>query len=611
MDPASKDIFQTSSSPEPSVSISHKPVHGERFWSRSSIVSSLRTLSLIIPRPIQIFFRLVTLVFRFLPALLSIPALFFGELVEDDASQRAGALWWYGVLVECMERAGPTFIKLAQWASTREDLLPPALTTALSRLQADARPHSWEDTRRAVREAFGMDVEDMFESLERTPWGVGAIAQVHRGVLNPLHTPPSFSPTDPPYCAVKILHPDVAVTISLDLAIIHGVARLAGWLIPGVKWLALEDEVDTFGKMMKAQLDLRAEATNVDEFRKRWEGDLGRRSRRDVCFPIVVRPYVSEKVLVETFEVAIPFTQFISGPRTPADPLLARIGLDTLLTMLAVDNFVHVDMHPGNMLVTFRPPSIMNESLLARALHAIEDLLPGSPTKTVTTPESSKSSEITDGHDRLLIADPSEWPEIVGDMCRDGYRPHLVLLDCGLVSKLSAKDLRNFLDLFTAVVSGRGEEAGRLMVERSRNPDSCIDRVGFSRAIATILADARERTLALKDIGVGDILTRVFQVVRKYRVQFEGEFVNTVVSIVLVEGIGRRLDPDLDLLAFAAKYLGKIEDTIREAGGELATKDKVDLQKTIALTKIGSIYRQAAKATRANEKEVSGDVLDK
>ena len=43
---------------------------------------------------------------------------------------------WYPWLVAAMQRAGPTFVKLGQWASTRPDFFPPAFCHELARLHS-------------------------------------------------------------------------------------------------------------------------------------------------------------------------------------------------------------------------------------------------------------------------------------------------------------------------------------------------------------------------------------------------------------------------------------------------------------------------------------------
>lgn len=52
--------------------------------------------------------------------------------------------------------------------------------------------------------------------------------------------------------------------------------------------------------------------------------------------------------------------------------------------------------------------------------------------------------------------------------------------------------------------------------------------------------------------------------VRMHHVKLEGDFVNVVVSIMLLEGIGRQLDPDLDLFKSALPVLR--DYTIKDRG---------------------------------------------
>ena len=82
-----------------------------------------------------------------------------------------------------LETAGPAYIKLSQWASTRLDLLPARLCSALARLQRDSAPHSWHHTNLALEEELGRDWE-MEVRLEREVVGSGCCAQVYKGHLN-------------------------------------------------------------------------------------------------------------------------------------------------------------------------------------------------------------------------------------------------------------------------------------------------------------------------------------------------------------------------------------------------------------------------------------------
>lgn len=131
----------------------------------------------------------------------------------------------------------------------------------------------------------------------------------------------------------------------------------------------------------------------------------------------------------------------------------------------------------------------------------------------------------------------------------EGYRPQLIFIDTGLVTELNATNRANFLDLFKAIAEFDGYKAGHLMVERCRQPDAVIDKEVFALRMQHLVLGVKSRTFALGNIKIGDILNEVLSMVRNHHVRLEGDFVNVVLSILLIEGIGRSLNPNLDLFA--------------------------------------------------------------
>jgi len=73
-----------------------------------------------------------------------------------------------------------------------------------------------------------------------------------------------------------------------------------------------------------------------------------------------------------------------------------------------------------------------------------------------------------------------------------------------------------------------------------------------------LVLGVKSRTFALGNIKIGDILNEVLSMVRGHHVRLEGDFVNVVLSILLLEGIGRSLDPDIDLFAGALPILRQL-----------------------------------------------------
>jgi aarF domain-containing kinase len=134
----------------------------------------------------------------------------------------------------------------------------------------------------------------------------------------------------------------------------------------------------------------------------------------------------------------------------------------------------------------------------------------------------------------------------------------LIFIDTGLVTELNATNRANFLELFRAVAEFDGYKAGHLMIERCRQPDAVIDGDVFALKMQHLVLAVKGQTFALGNIKIGDILSQVLGMVRSHHVRMEGDFVNVVISILLLEGIGRSLNPELDLFQSALPILRQL-----------------------------------------------------
>ena len=331
------------------------------------------------------------------------------------------------------------------------------------------------------------------------------------------------------YVAVKVLHPKVEKIIRRDLKIMEFFASLIN-VIPTMHWLSLPDEVVQFGEMMKLQLDLRIEASNLVIFRENFK------NRTTAWFPYPYLDFSTREVLVEEFAQGIPLSTFLEVGGGVYQNEIANEGLDAFLHMLLIDNFVHADLHPGNIMVRFYQPSELDLSLRkhTRASEA--------PTRAET--------DVTEGvlaRLRPRSHDPDQWAAALAQLNAEEYRPQVLFIDTGLVTQLNEKNRENFLDLFRAVAEFDGYKAGQLMVERSRQPEEVVDPEVFALKMQHLILGVKSRTFALGNVKIGDVLSSVLSMVRWHHVRLEGDFVNVVISILLLEGIGRSLDPDLDL----------------------------------------------------------------
>ena len=520
--------------------------------------------------PLATTFRFFHLVLIFVPVIVAVPIVWLGRRRKAQDHERSGTIWWYSFLVSSMERAGPAFIKLGQWAASRTDIFPTQMCNVMSQLHSNAPAHSPSHTVRTIRQAFGgRTFDEIFEEFQEEPLGVGAIAQVYKARLRAdLATPDESdlelqqqeklstrvrrnvdalvksSPQRVPsaYVAIKVLHPKVERTVRRDLKIMGIFASIIN-AIPTLEWLDLPNEVSVFGDMMRLQLDLRIESANLSVFRKHFQ------DRTTAWFPYPYTDFTTRQVLVEEFAQGIPLHTFLERGGGVFQKDIANEGLDAFLRMLLLDNFVHADLHPGNIMVRFYKPTRPNVRL--PYVHRQDPTQPSSPSEIDDT-------EAVLARLRPHTKDQSAWDNALAEIDSEGYRPQLIFIDTGLVTELNSDNRKNFLDLFRAVAEFEGYKAGHLMIERCRSPEAVVDGEVFALRMQNLVIQVKGRTFALGNIKIGDVLSEVLSMVRSHHVRMEGDFVNVVISILLLEGIGRSLNPDMDLFSAALPILRQL-----------------------------------------------------
>ncbi|KAF7580914.1 ABC1 family protein [Clavispora lusitaniae] len=517
------------------------------------------------------FVRFLELAAIIFPLIFSSPICWLGRKNhKGDGNARFGARLWYRYLRWSAEVAGPSFIKLGQWAASRTDIFPKELCEELSHLHSNAKAHSFHQTKKILSASFGMPFEEIFDEFNKKPLGVGAIAQVYLAKLsdkaiqrakteNELKVQLSLNSDAPEHVqfwenvvvtqsassvnsgqevAIKVLHPHVEVKVLRDLKIMSFFANMID-IIPTMEWLSLPQEVEQFSILMRLQLDLRIEALNLAKFRHNF------RKRLDIHFPKPFLNFSSKDVLVEEYVKAIPMSRMLSLKDNFGKNLSKEIsdkGLDSFLQMLLLDNFVHADLHPGNMLVRFYKNELFK--------HEKEY-------KIVKSSNEQETNRITE--ELLALGnDDAAWYQRLEQLYEHGYHAEICFLDVGLVTELNQTDRYNFIDLFKALSEFDGYRAGELMVERSRTPSTVVNKEIFALKVEKLVDRMKQRTFTLGNVSIGDLLDQVLGMVRTHHVRMEGDFITVIVAILLLEGIGRQLDPELDLFASSLPVLRKL-----------------------------------------------------
>ncbi|MEU2798472.1 MULTISPECIES: AarF/UbiB family protein [unclassified Streptomyces] len=265
---------------------------------------------------------------------------------------------WPEELSRIVERLGPAFIKFAQIASTREDVLPPRACAALKRLHDSVEPMRTQDVHRVLAAHLGPGRAEMLTDFRPEPLGSGSIACVYPARLG-----------DGTQVAVKLRRPGITDTVRRDVAILSTVFALAGRL-PGLRGAPLAGMAQAVGASVLRQLDLGAEARNLALLRD----DLS--TLTFVAVPAPVSALCSDTCVVMDFVPGVRDHVEVSELSQERRRALADQTLRAVFEMLFCTGLVHCDLHPGNLRLTrtgsvvvldagfvYRVPEVVRENL--------------------------------------------------------------------------------------------------------------------------------------------------------------------------------------------------------------------------------------------------------
>ncbi|MBN8503895.1 MAG: ubiquinone biosynthesis regulatory protein kinase UbiB [Burkholderiales bacterium] len=132
-----------------------------------------------------------------------------------------------------------------------------------------------------------------------------------------------------------------------------------------------------------------------------------------------------------------------------------------------------------------------------------------------------------------------------------------IALDFGIVGTLSEFDKEYLAQNFIAFFRRDYKRVAELHVESGWVPKNTrVD--ALEAAVRTVCEPHFDRPL--KDISLGQVLMRLFQTSRRFNVEIQPQLVLLQKTLLNVEGLGRQLDPELDLWRTAKPFLERWMD---------------------------------------------------
>jgi len=237
-----------------------------------------------------------------------------------------------------LEKLGPTYIKLGQILSLREDLLPKTITDELKRLLDQLPAVSYDRFKELIVESLKLPLNTMYRWIDPLPLGSASLAQTHRARL-----------VTNEKVVIKVLKPGVRALIECDTRLLR---FFGGFLQIFLARYQPARIINEFSAYTLREVDLRFEADNAETFSAYFKDEP------EVRFPCIYRQYSSRDVLcMEYFHGIKPDETALKKLTTEQRRQAIDLGIGAVVRMIYRDGFFHADLHPANLMVFKKPGS--------------------------------------------------------------------------------------------------------------------------------------------------------------------------------------------------------------------------------------------------------------
>lgn len=236
---------------------------------------------------------------------------------------------------ETIEELGPTYVKLGQIMSTREDIIPKEFCLELEKLKENVAPLEFNIVLDVIKEELKKDPNEVFLSIDEVPLGSASIGQVHKAKL--------IDGTD---VVIKVMRPGIYDIVLQDYAVLKEAIKYLNLFTDIEETVDLKMVLDEIFDAMKLEMDFINEQSNIDLFTS------NNSNIKYIKLPKTFKEYTSKHMLV---------MEYIDGVKIDDVEGLKKNGYDIKeVSDKFVENFIiqiieqgvfHADPHSGNVKV--------------------------------------------------------------------------------------------------------------------------------------------------------------------------------------------------------------------------------------------------------------------
>lgn len=236
---------------------------------------------------------------------------------------------------ELLEDLGPTFVKIGQIMSSRQDMFSERYCKELIKLRDNVSPMEFTTVCGVIEDEYGCPINEVFASVDEEPLGSASIAQVHHAVLK-----------DGKRIVVKVQRPHIYEMMERDISLIRRASRLLHLSEIVGSVIDINIVLDEFWFTAKQEMDFLNEASFAHTFTKLNE------AIKYIGYPMIESDMTTSRVLVMEYIDGYHIDDFYALQANGYEQKeIASKLAENYIKQIVDDGFFHADPHPGNMRV--------------------------------------------------------------------------------------------------------------------------------------------------------------------------------------------------------------------------------------------------------------------
>jgi ubiquinone biosynthesis protein len=128
----------------------------------------------------------------------------------------------------------------------------------------------------------------------------------------------------------------------------------------------------------------------------------------------------------------------------------------------------------------------------------------------------------------------------------------VVLIDLGMVTEIPPDLRRPWIETFVALSQQDSKQVARLFYEHAPTVGD-TEYADFERDVTEQLVKIMGKKLG--EVEVGSAVSGMMNVLRRHKVQVDPSFTVVHIALLVAEGLGKQLDPEIDLVTLAIPFL--------------------------------------------------------